>query len=60
MAKKKTVIGPDDLVATVVGAWVEDKHRVLREYLRFHSHARRKWLQDPRQNGAAYIDLFCE
>lgn len=59
MAKKKPAIGPDGLPAPEVGPWVDDKHKILRDYLRFQSRARRKWVKDPRQTGAAYIDLFC-
>lgn len=57
--KNKNSVGPDGLPAPEVGPWAEEKHSLLREYLRFHAHARKKWLLHPRQNGAAYVDLFC-
>lgn len=59
MAKKPSIVGPDGLLASEVGPWVEDKHKLLRDYLRLHAHPRRRWLAHPRQNDAAYIDLFC-
>lgn len=59
MAKKSSAVGPDGLPAPDVRPWATEKHKILREYLRFHSHPRRRWLDDPRQNGAAYVDLFC-
>jgi three-Cys-motif partner protein len=59
LAKKPLIVGPDGLLASEVGPWVVDKHKLLREYLRFHAHPRRRWLDDSRKNGAAFIDLFC-
>jgi three-Cys-motif partner protein len=59
LSKKSPIVGPDGLPASEVGPWVADKHKLLREYLRFHAHPRRRWLNDSRKNGAAYIDLFC-
>jgi three-Cys-motif partner protein len=59
LTPKPPPIAPDGLPAPEVGRWAEEKHRVLREYLRFHSHPRRQWLNHPRQNGATYVDLFC-
>jgi three-Cys-motif partner protein len=59
LSPKKPENGPDGLPAPEVGPWAEEKHRILKLYLDFHSHARRKWLKDPRQNGATYVDLFC-
>jgi len=36
-----------------VGPWVEDKHRALREYLRYHAKPRVRFAN------RAYIDIFC-
>lgn len=52
------VTADDGLPAVVVNEWTEDKHYLLREYLRLQSNARRKWLGNDGQ-GATYIDLFC-
>jgi three-Cys-motif partner protein len=60
MAKSKKVkIAEDGLPAPDVGPWIEDKHGILRAYLRYQAGPRKKWLSDERQNGATYIDLFC-
>jgi three-Cys-motif partner protein len=48
------VPGDDDLPAEGdVGPWVKDKHRALREYLRYHAAPRAKFTH------RAYIDVFC-
>jgi three-Cys-motif partner protein len=48
--------GDDGLPVDEVGEWVEEKHRLLGEYLRLHG-AVRKSRYPARRN--AYIDLFC-
>jgi len=52
------VDGDDGLPADQVGAWVADKHRILKAYLDYQAHARVNFL-GPRRGGAAYIDVFC-
>jgi three-Cys-motif partner protein len=50
------VLGDDGLPVDEVGDWVEEKHRLLAEYLTMHG-AVRKSRYVTRRN--AYIDLFC-
>jgi three-Cys-motif partner protein len=53
------VRGDDDLpVESDVGEWVDDKYRVLRTYLDYQAHTRRRFLARGKA-GACYIDLFC-
>lgn len=50
--------GDDGLPAEEVGSWAEDKHNLLRSYLKYQAHARSRFT-GPRGAGATYIDLFC-
>lgn len=52
------VSGDDGLPAEEVGEWVEDKHRVLVEYLGLHAGPRAGFI-GPRKPGATYVDVFC-
>jgi three-Cys-motif partner protein len=50
--------GIDGLPAEEVGPWVDDKHFVVREYVRICHGVRRRFI-GPVGGGATYIDLFC-
>lgn len=50
--------GDDGLPAEEVGSWAEDKHNLLRSYLKYQAHARSRFT-GPGKAGATYIDLFC-
>jgi three-Cys-motif partner protein len=52
------VEGDDGLPVEDVGAWAEDKHKLLRDYVQISSSTRAKYL-GPNKGGSAYIDLFC-
>ena len=54
----------DNLIASEVGRWAKDKHRILAKYVDISHQARKKYIttNDPRdgfRGGATYIDLFC-
>jgi three-Cys-motif partner protein len=55
----KLVQADDGLPAEEVGEWVDEKHRLLRDYIQISSATRRKYLPPRGPGGAAYIDLFC-
>lgn len=54
----KLVPGTDGLPAEEVGAWVEEKHYIVTEYIKLSRGARKGFIR-PGYAGATYIDLFC-
>jgi three-Cys-motif partner protein len=52
------VNGDDGLPAEEVGSWAEDKHNLLRSYLKYQAHPRARFIGAGKP-GATYIDLFC-
>jgi three-Cys-motif partner protein len=53
------IVADDGLLAEDgVGDWVDEKHRILREYLKYQANPRQGFL-GPTNAGATYIDPFC-